>query len=712
MENECLRPRCESASRNGVIRMSKRHSVGFVLSALGGAMGLLLVILASAKTYAEWQTYRAVSHAAETNTAGDALLVAIERLTLERGLTNSALGAETIATPAAGDAIRARRNEMRSAMATAWPVLTKLDPVAANGVRQAESALAAIDALRERADQAIQRPRAERDGAVHQQWYATMTRGIEALTAVWQASSQGLSALDPRIPALNDVKSLAGLMREYAGRERALLGLGKPIEPEKRLDVADWRGRLALTWEQIAGVFPPNAVPAIDTAMATVRERFFEKYVPVRDRVYQNLIAAKPPGVTGKEWADISNPALDAIVGIRDAAMASGAAHLQARSASAQLALMVNLALVAVALILTCTVHVVSRRRVSKPLTQIVGALAQINQGQLDIALGATRRKDEIGAIHQALAQFRDQSLRMREIERERVDAERKATEDRKSAMRELAEAFQNTVGGIVNTVSAAASQLEGAAGTLSKTAETTQQLSGTVASASGEASANVQSVASATEELTSSVDEIARHAHESSRIAGEAVSQAETTDARIAALSRAASRIGDVVKLITAIAEQTNLLALNATIEAARAGDAGRGFAVVASEVKALAAQTAKATEEIETQISEMQTATTQSVAAIKEISGTIARISTIATTIAAAVEEQGATTQEIARNVQQAAAGTAQVASSITQVNRGATETGTASAQVLSSARSLSTESSQLRREVDNFISTVRAA
>jgi methyl-accepting chemotaxis protein len=166
------------------------------------------------------------------------------------------------------------------------------------------------------------------------------------------------------------------------------------------------------------------------------------------------------------------------------------------------------------------------------------------------------------------------------------------------------------------------------------------------------------------------------------------------------------------VVNLISAVAQQTNLLALNATIEAARAGEAGRGFAVVAQEVKALAAQTAKATEEITTQIAGMQTATQDSVTAIKDISGTITRFSEIAAAIAAAVEEQGAATQEISRNVQQAALGTTQVASNITAVNRGAAETGTASAQVLSSAQSLSSESNHLKLEVDKFLATVRAA
>jgi methyl-accepting chemotaxis protein len=211
---------------------------------------------------------------------------------------------------------------------------------------------------------------------------------------------------------------------------------------------------------------------------------------------------------------------------------------------------------------------------------------------------------------------------------------------------------------------------------------------------------------------MSASVAEISRQVHDSSRIAGEAVKQAEHTDLRINELLKAAGRIGDVVKLITAIAEQTNLLALNATIEAARAGESGRGFAVVASEVKALAAQTAKATDEIGAQIMGMQAATEDSVSAIKEIGATISRISDISTTIAATIEEQGAATSEIARNVSEAAKGTAEVAERIIQVNSGAGSTGSASAQVLASARSLSSESALLKAEVEKFLSTVRAA
>jgi len=211
---------------------------------------------------------------------------------------------------------------------------------------------------------------------------------------------------------------------------------------------------------------------------------------------------------------------------------------------------------------------------------------------------------------------------------------------------------------------------------------------------------------------LTTSVNEISRQVQASARVATEAVDQSRKTNDRVGELSKAASLIGDVVELINSIAGQTNLLALNATIEAARAGEAGRGFAVVAAEVKALAEQTAKATGEIGKQIAGMQTATDESVGAIKEIGETIGRMSEISSTIASAVEEQGAATQEISRNVQQAAQGTMQVSSNIADVQRGAGETGSASSQVLSAAQSLSVESNRLKREVQSFLSTVRAA
>ena len=233
------------------------------------------------------------------------------------------------------------------------------------------------------------------------------------------------------------------------------------------------------------------------------------------------------------------------------------------------------------------------------------------------------------------------------------------------------------------------------------------------VAAASEEASTNVQSVASASEELSGvgQRDQPPGPGILAGRQRGGRSGRKRPTR-RVGELSKAASRIGDVVELINTIAGQTNLLALNATIEAARAGEAGRGFAVVASEVKALAEQTAKATGEISQQIAGIQAATQELVGAIKEIGDTIGRMSEISSTIAAAVEEQGAATQEISRNIQHAAEGTSQVSSNIADVQRGASETGSASSQVLSAAQSLSSESNRLKLEVGKFLNSVRAA
>jgi methyl-accepting chemotaxis protein len=349
----------------------------------------------------------------------------------------------------------------------------------------------------------------------------------------------------------------------------------------------------------------------------------------------------------------------------------------------------------------------------SSSMRRMCAAMRELATGNFEVVLPGLGRKDEIGQMAAAVEEFKVQAVaKAARDAAEQEEKNRVGAEARREELAKFAGDFEAAVGAIVGNVAASARELEGAAGMLTRTAETTQNLSGTVASASEEASSSVQSVAGATEELSASIDDIGRQVRESSVIAEGAVSQARDTDVRIGKMAHAAQQIGEVVKLINAIAEQTNLLALNATIEAARAGEAGRGFAVVASEVKALASQTAKATDEISGQISSMQTATAESVAAIKQIVETIGQVSSIAAQITTAVEQQGSATQEIARNVQNVAKSTQDVALNITEVNRGATETGSASSEVLHSAKTLSVESGRLRQELDQFMATIRAA
>jgi methyl-accepting chemotaxis protein len=401
---------------------------------------------------------------------------------------------------------------------------------------------------------------------------------------------------------------------------------------------------------------------------------------------------------------------IDADVDLNDRGAAASTADARATYSAAWTT---TIGLGAVSVLLGVAAVLFVTLRIAAGLAGLNRALGQMAGGDLAVVIPGARRNDEIGDMAKNVATIRANCEATAKHEAEMQAAqERRAATERKAVMHRLADDFEAAVGEIIETVSSASTELEASASTLTATAERAQSLATVVAAASEEASTNVQSVASATEEMSSSITEISRQVQDSARIAGEAVDQARHTNERVEALSKAASRIGDVVELINTIAGQTNLLALNATIEAARAGEAGRGFAVVASEVKALAEQTAKATGEIGQQIAGIQSATHESVDAIQTIGSTIGKMSEISSTIASAVEEQGAATREISRNVQQAAMGTHEVSSNICNVQHGATDTGSASAQVLSAAQLLSRDSNRLKLEVGKFLNTVRAA
>jgi len=351
-------------------------------------------------------------------------------------------------------------------------------------------------------------------------------------------------------------------------------------------------------------------------------------------------------------------------------------------------------------------------RGITGPLGQLGARMQSLAEGELETAIPGVGRKDEIGAMAATVQVFKENAVRVRDLEQAEDAAQKRASEERRAAMQGLADDFERSVNGVVQSVTSSAAGMQATAESMTGLARDASSRAMTVSEASQKASGNAGTVAAAAEELASSVAEISRQVTQSTEIANRAVEDAERTNSTVQVLSNGAEKIGEVVQLIHTIAAQTNLLALNATIEAARAGDAGRGFAVVASEVKALANQTAKATEEISAQVSTMQSTTHEAVDAISNISRTIAQMNEIALSISSAVEEQGAATREIARNIQSAAAGSDEISHHIGGVSSAAEATGSAASDVLVNAQQLDGQAGMLRSAVNEFLTKVRAA
>jgi methyl-accepting chemotaxis protein len=400
----------------------------------------------------------------------------------------------------------------------------------------------------------------------------------------------------------------------------------------------------------------------------------------------------------------VAAPGLDMYVG-------TGAYLDDLDAKMAPIAWLLGLAVLGIAIIAGSIAAMIGRS-ISKPLGQLGARMQALAEGKLDGDIPGIGRGDEIGAMAATVQIFKDNAVRIRGLEQAEAENQKRVAAERRAAMESLANDFERSVSGIVRSVSTAATGMQGTAQSMTATASDASARAATVSAASESASNNVGTVASAAEELSSSVAEISRQVSRSSEIANQAVQDAQRTNGIVQALSTGAEKIGEVVKLIHSIAAQTNLLALNATIEAARAGESGRGFAVVASEVKALANQTAKATEEISAQVAAMQSSTSDAVASIGGIGETIAKMSEITTSIATAIDQQGDATREIARNIQQVAAGSSEINANIGSVTSAAAATGKAASDVLGNAKELDNQSGMLRNAVDQFLAKVRAA
>jgi methyl-accepting chemotaxis protein len=499
--------------------------------------------------------------------------------------------------------------------------------------------------------------------------------------------------------------------KERAGLERAQVAGGLSAG-KFELPVYDRVIELVAAQQAYVTAFLSMATPAQrEFYQKTLSGTAVEAVTGMRQTIADGGLHGEVGGLQAKVWYDAATARIDLLKVVEDRLADDLLKLAAAKEASASEAFLALAGLVLAALVASIAVVFVMARSITRPLASLSRTMNSLAEGNTGVAIDGIDRGDEIGGMARSVGFFKENLIKSRDLAASEAEAINQRAA-RAARVGELTARFDTDIAALLGSVTAASSQLQSTATSMNATAAETSTRASTAAVASGEALSNVQAVAAATEELSSSVVEIGRQATESSKIAHKAVAEAQRTNQTVQSLSSGAERIGDVVKLINEIASQTNLLALNATIEAARAGEAGRGFAVVAAEVKSLAEQTAKATEEIKAQIASIQATSSEAASAIQAFTGTIGEISEIASSIAGAVEEQASATQEIARNVQQAAQGTQEISVNISGVTNVANDAGAAANQVLSASEELSRQSATMRRQVEDFIGSIKVA
>jgi methyl-accepting chemotaxis protein len=565
----------------------------------------------------------------------------------------------------------------------------------------------ALGSLIDRAPEA--RPAAEVAGAIQR-----LQAAIASLQSLRLLLRDGRYEMGSKFVMLEQVRDLAWVVREYAGRERTHLVIATMTRAA--IDAAtlaearqlDLRARDALAdIDRLAahGMFPPE----IDRALVGIRAAYLGTYQADRRRILDASRAGRPIDIDGQAFFQSSAAALDGIAALSTAADRAIEALKEAEAAEGHTTVLIDAGLLMVAVGLGLFLLIVVVRQVFARYEALRCDMERLAASDLERAVAFTERKDEVGSMARSLAVFRQALIDKRAIDAAQARA-RDEAEAEARRVAELSTAFEQSVAAGIAHLRQTVRALESSGATMrAAAAETVDEATG-AARATESAAASVASAASGTEEIAASIGEIARQVTGASQLSRASAESAQQANTVVRGLANAAQQIGTVVGLISDIAGQTNLLALNATIEAARAGDAGKGFAVVASEVKNLATQTANATGEIGAQVDAIQSESTSAVTSLDHVASTIREVDQVTASIASAVEEQGAATNEISTATQQAARNTTEVSDRIQRVVDTAERTTGEAAKVIDGANDLSRAADRLSGDVERFLAGLK--
>jgi methyl-accepting chemotaxis protein len=697
--------------------MLNRLTVSALLKAVILATAFCIVVGFSLSAWDSWQRLQSTNRIALIADASADLFKAMHSLRTDRSTTSRLLNSDQPMDSDIDKYLRSLRDMEMPSMSNALALLPSLEfPQQQTLVPELDRQFKMLTALQKEFWDDMSKPKASRRPTLTKDYMDTTAALLETLDKLSATLAAAVNHQDAVIDQLLAIKQIAWLLRNTGGEASLLisngLGAGR-VPPETRVTHAKLLAGTEIAWNALeltaSGMQLP---PALASAMAATKTAYFEpQYLALRERLLTALIAGEKAEMTANQWSPVTVGRLASAVKVAEAALDAARDHTATEHAAALRSLMLQLTLLASALILTFGAMTAVTRRVIKPLHTMRDAMLKVASGDLTVDTGYGGRSDEIGALAGALETFKQQAadkLRIEAQERERNSG----AAARQQAIESYVGEFESMVRQSLRELGDASSRMRTTSAGMTTISSQTNARVEVAERASGEASMSVETVASASEELSASIDDISRQATHAAGIASRAVNRAQETDSTVQGLAKSAGRIGEVVGLINSIAAQTNLLALNATIEAARAGEAGRGFAVVASEVKSLASQTAKATEDISEQIADIQKVANEAIDAIKGIGSIIGEVNEVATAIAAAVQQQGAATQEITRSTQHAAQGTKNVSENITGVKADADASANAAEDVKLASETLETQSQQLGNQVTEFLGKIRAA